>query len=82
MGGSRVRDVPSNLVVLCSTLNGLIESDARWARVAKEYGWKLDTWQDPLIEPVFDFQVNAWFLLDDHYARIETSNIEGKNDTN
>lgn len=70
MGGSRERDVPSNIVVICSTLNGLIESDDRWARVAKEYGWKLNSWDDPLTEPVFDFQTRRWYLLNDDFLRI------------
>ena len=26
MGGSKVRNVPSNIIVLCSEMNGLIES--------------------------------------------------------
>lgn len=68
MGGSKVRDVPSNLVVLCSLYNGLIESNAQAALVAKEYGWKLQTWQNPLEIPVFDTQKREWLLLDDQYG--------------
>lgn len=69
MGGSKARDVPSNIVVLCSSLNGLIESDDRWARVAKEYGWKLETWQNPAEIPVHDFQTREWYLLNDDFTR-------------
>lgn len=68
MGGSKVRDVPSNLVVLCSLFNGLIESNAQASLVAKEYGWKLNTWQNPLEIPVFDTQKREWHLLDDEYG--------------
>lgn len=69
MGGSKLRDGSSNLVVLCSLLNGLIESDHRWARVAQEYGWKLNSWQDPKEEPVFDTLSGTWFQLDDDFNR-------------
>lgn len=68
MGGSKVRDVPSNLVVLCSVLNGLIESNAQWATVARTYGWKLSTWQNPLEVPVYNSLKKEWWLLDDNYG--------------
>ena len=68
MGGSKRLDVPSNLVVLCSVLNGQIESDARWARVAKEYGWKLEKWQNPLEVKVFSIILGEWLLLDDAWG--------------
>lgn len=68
MGGSKVRDVPSNLVVLCSWMNGQIEADARLAAVAHAYGWKLSTWQDFRSYPVFDTLSGEWRLLDDHYG--------------
>lgn len=77
MGGSKVRDVPSNLVVLCSWLNGVIESDAQWAAVARSYGWKLNTWQNPLEVPVYDARNREWLLLDDHYGAKVVSQ-EGK----
>lgn len=69
MGGSKLRDGSSNLVIICSLLNGLIESDHRWARVAQEYGWKLNSWQDPKEEPVFDTLSGTWFQLDDDFNR-------------
>jgi hypothetical protein len=69
MGGSKLRDQPSNLVVICSILNGLIESDNRWASVANQLGWKLQSWQKPQDEPVFDTLSGNWFLLDDDFNR-------------
>ena len=59
---------PSNLIVLCSTLNGLIESDDRWATVAKTQGWKLERWEDPLTVPVFDRNTGEWRVLNDDYG--------------
>lgn len=69
MGGSKTRDVPSNIIVLCSVYNGLIESNAAAAREAKFRGWKLESWQDPTTEPVFDTQKNEWVLLDNVWNR-------------
>ena len=69
MGGSKLRDVPSNWVVLCSRLNGLVESDAYAAQVAHSFGWKLSSWEDPKEVPVYDTQANAWFLLGDDFTR-------------
>lgn len=69
MGGSRVRDVPSNIVVLCARQNTLIESDPVSAQLARHYGWKLQSWQNPLEQPVFDAVSGQWFLLDNSYSR-------------
>jgi hypothetical protein len=79
MGGSKTRNHAANYVLICSTLNGLIESDNRWARVAKEYGWKLEAWQDPYTEPVFDLVMGVWYLLDDDFTRMVVDG-KGNND--
>lgn len=71
MGGSKVRDVPSNIIVLCSTINGLLESDAEWASLGRQWGWKLYAWQSPLDSPYFDLVRHQWYLLDDEFQRIE-----------
>lgn len=70
MGGSKLRDTPSNLVVLCSLFNGLIESDAVAAALAQRFGWKLSSWDNPLEVPVFDSLKGEWRLLDDDYGFI------------
>lgn len=82
MGGSKVRDVPSNIVVLCSYLNGLIESSASHARMAKTYGWKLESWQDPLTSPVYDTQKREWILLDDDFGRNVVRHERETNESN
>ncbi len=71
MGGSKVRDVPSNVVVLCSVLNGLIESDSAYADVARENGWKLETWQNPEESPYYDLMSGRWWLPDNFYNRVD-----------
>jgi len=79
MGGSKTLHKPSNIIVLCSLSNGLIESDPELAQSAREYGWKLERWKDPKETPVFDFASGEWFVLDDDYNRIrleENNEIE------
>ena len=78
MGGSKRRNHSANYALICSTLNGLIESDNRWADVAKEYGWKLESWQDPHTEPVFDLVMGVWYLLDDNFGRMVLDGKEKK----
>ena len=70
MGGSKLRDQPSNYVLICSVLNGLIESDSKAAEMAKRYGWKLSSWENPAEIPVYDALSATWFLLDDDFRRI------------
>jgi hypothetical protein len=69
MGGSKARDVPSNIIVLCSAMNGAIESNHKAAAQAKRYGWKLDSWQDPMATSVYDTQTQEWYLLDNQFGR-------------
>lgn len=69
MGGSKNRGSKSNLIVLCSLINGLIESDADWAQIARECGWKLKPWDNPLDVPVWDETAQVWWMLDDQGSR-------------
>jgi hypothetical protein len=80
MGGSKKRDRPANIVVLCSIMNGLIESDQRWTVMAREYGWKLSPWDDPLFVPVYDATSGLWYLLDDEFGRERLENIQRAED--
>jgi hypothetical protein len=77
MGGSKARDVPSNIIVLCSYANGLLESDAALAAVAREYGWKVSTNQDWRATPVYDLQTSEWLLLTDGFERIVVKESNG-----
>ena len=67
MGGSKVLDVPSNIITLCSFYNGLIESDSGAARRAREMGWKLSPGQIPRRTPIWLFSHNDWAILDDEF---------------
>lgn len=73
MGGSKLLDRPSNLMVLCSEMNGLIESNDFMATLAKHYGWKLERWQKPEETPIFDSRLWKWFLLDNDFNRVEVT---------
>jgi hypothetical protein len=69
MGGSKAFDVPSNLVTLCSSLNGQLEADERYYRLGVEYGWKVSKWADWRSIPVFDAMTGTWYLLNDDWTR-------------
>lgn len=73
MGGSKngsKRNLPSNLIVLCHNFNTLIESDAKAAQRARAFGYKLESWQDPLMCPVWDALAGRWVLFDNDYGSI------------
>lgn len=63
MGGSKTKDRLDNLIVLCSSMNLLIESNADAARRAQEFGWKLNSWQD-YTEPVYNANEGVWYVID------------------
>lgn len=67
VGKNSPLNLPSNLVVLCSQLNGLIESDHRWHGLALKQGWKLNRW-DSTDTPFFHAMSNSWRMLDDDYS--------------
>lgn len=69
MGGSKLLDRPSNVMVMCSGLNILIEQNADLAAQAKQFGWKLERWQVPEEVPIFDRATGEWWLLDNEYNR-------------
>lgn len=72
MGGSKVLDRPANVIVMCAEKNGLIESDPRWANVARLNGWKLSRWDSPEDAPFWDVATGKWYLLDNLYNRTIT----------
>ena len=67
MGGSKERDVPSNIILICSRANGELESNATFAQMGRDFGWKLTAGQDPKTTPVY--LANGWYLLDDEFGR-------------
>ena len=73
MGGSKARHEPSNILVMCSRVNGLMESDAIVAEMAREFGWKLESWQKPEDVPVYHLLELQWFKIE-KYERVELEN--------
>ena len=72
MGGSKTLDRPANVIVMCSEVNGLIESDQGWATKARGYGWKLSRWDSPEDTPFYDLATGKWNLIDNLYKRTIT----------
>lgn len=71
MGGSKLRDVPSNIVAICALLNGEMESNPHAATAARANGWKLESWQDPATTPVWYPTKGGWFVLGDDFTLTE-----------
>jgi hypothetical protein len=71
MGGSKAPRLnnPSNIITFCSWANGLLESSPEFAEHARAMGWKLDSWNNPLQEPVFFAANGTWWLLNDDFTR-------------
>ena len=63
MGGSKARDEASNIIVMCSNVNGLMESDPIMQQMAKDFGWKLESWQQPAEVLVYSVYLGEWFTL-------------------
>jgi hypothetical protein len=77
MGGAGTaskRNRPSNLIVICSAFNTAMESNADAAQEARARGWKLDSWQDPVFEPVWDATHSLWLMLDDEFGSVALLN--------
>lgn len=65
------RNQPSNVVVMCSAFNTLMESDADAAQEAVARGWKLRSFEDPTMRPVWDAMRCRWMFLDNQYGSFE-----------
>jgi len=70
MGGAKSANKPSNIIAMCAIINNEMESNAKMAEIAREYGWKLSRYENTLIRPVYDATTGFWFRLDDGYKRI------------
>jgi len=68
MGGSKTKHRLSNLVWLCSAMNGDIESDADLAAEARRRGIKVSFWADTTAVPVI-YPDGEPYWLDDEGGR-------------
>jgi hypothetical protein len=74
-GGSKLRDVPSNIVVLCSQANGLLESSGTFAKLGRDLGWKLTAGQESKETPINI--AGDWYLLDDNFGKVKVKGLDG-----
>ena len=77
MGGSKadLRNSAANIITLCSDANLKLESDAAFMKLGIAKGWKLQSWQQPESEPVYDAFARVWWLLDPEFGRIRAIEI-------
>jgi len=68
MGGSKLLDIPENLMMVCGFYNGAMESDFLVARDARGWGHKLAVWESPK-HPVFDCVAFKWWVLREDGSR-------------
>ena len=64
MGGSKLLDHYSNLLMVCESYNFRMEASEVVAEDARKFGHKLSSWQD-FSEPVYDECDGNWYVLND-----------------
>ena len=64
MGGSKLLDHYSNLLMVCESYNFRMEASEVIAEDARKFGHKLSSWQD-FSEPVYDECDGNWYVLND-----------------
>lgn len=79
MGGSKLLDRPSNLVVVCAEYNYAMESNFMDARSARDLGHKVSRHASIIHSPIRDF-IGQWYLLDDRYQKHEVEPHELRED--
>jgi hypothetical protein len=70
MGSVKSRNADANIIVMCSAFNGLIESDAAAQAEAIRFGWKLQSWDNPELVPIWDVVFQQWFSLSNDGSRV------------
>jgi len=68
MGGSKIKDNPANVVVMCSQFNSLMESDEAYANIGRLYGWKLRPWESATDTPLWHRRTGTWRMLRDDFT--------------
>lgn len=69
MGGRKSANVVSNGLTTCWQWNDRVEQDAALAAEAREFGWKLASFEDPATVPVYVPEIGDRVRLDNegHY---------------
>jgi len=68
-GKNSKADQSANIIVMCALINGLMESSAAWAAIARERGWKLYSYQNPDEIAAFDFTYGQWFKINNNFEK-------------
>ena len=71
-GGSKLLDRLDNLILVCAAYNYAMEADPDAARDAREFGHKLQSWQD-FSNPVFDQSELTWYKLTEDGGRVKVN---------
>jgi hypothetical protein len=67
IGGSKLLDRPSNIIVLCSDANYMLEADEKFADFGRELGWKLRRGEVPEFTPVL--LADGWWMIDNYFNK-------------
>ena len=70
-GGSKVLDNLQNVILVCASFNGEMESDPAVAAWARDLGLKLSRYSSPG-NALFDNYAKRWYLLDTKGNKHET----------
>ena len=73
-GKQSILNSPSNIILMCSEANFLMEHDAEFAARARLFGWKISRYADPLSEAVYDLSKGVYCILTNDFARVELHN--------
>lgn len=68
MGGSKLRDKPANIIVLCSWINNALEADSEIAEAGRQLGWKLRSGEDPELTWFYHLALGEWRILDNSFS--------------
>jgi hypothetical protein len=68
MGGSKKRDNPANLILLCWFVNFEMEASRVKAQIALRQGWKLLQTDRPEQVAAFHYPSGKWICLDDSWG--------------
>jgi hypothetical protein len=71
-GGSKLLDRADNLLLVCATYNSMMESDKATMISARDFGHKLQSWEE-FSDPVFDQISLTWWILSPDGSKIQTN---------
>ena len=73
-GKQSILNQPSNIILMCSQANFLMEHDAEFAARARLFGWKISRYAEPTEEVCYDLWRGVYCYLGNDFARVEVHN--------